>query len=334
MNDWGKSVLEQYNLEVISTSRGRGSLLVETNQGLKQLTECNRSPLQLKLEATLLQFLKEEGRQLVDAYVPTKEGLLYAENSQQIRYVLKDWYRASECNVSSNLEVGMAVCALAKIHALLRNFDVEGNLEGLEGLQLCEGENLIDEYLRRGKELRRVRTYIRNKKKKSDFERDIYEHSSEILEQALQAQTLLQEADYQALYQKALNEHQFCHGNYSQHNSLVKEGEVAIVNFQKMKLQVPITDLYFFMRKVLEKNHYNVRVANVMLEEYNRILPISQKELQVLKAMFTFPEKYWKQMNYYLNSSKTWISPRSMEKLERATKQLPARMALVETIFG
>ena len=34
MNDWGKSVLEQYDVEVRSTRKGRGALLCETNQGL------------------------------------------------------------------------------------------------------------------------------------------------------------------------------------------------------------------------------------------------------------------------------------------------------------
>ncbi|MGN0299309.1 MAG: hypothetical protein ACI4C1_09040 [Lachnospiraceae bacterium] len=341
MNDWGKSVLEQYDLEVNSVSRGRGSLLCDTSQGLKQLLECTWGSNRLEREAQILNFLKEEGGQQVDAYVRNKEGCFYSENSQQVKYVLKDWYRAGECNVNSVIELGMAVRNLAKLHALLRQFAVyerEQQKEGVEGelswdLLNWKGSYLPHEYTRRNNELRRVRTYIRNKKKKSDFERDIFSHISDIIEQGEEAKLLLEEANYQELYEQAINQHYLCHGNCSQHNLLLKDGSVMIVNFQKAKFMPQVTDLYFFMRKVLEKNHYSIRVGRTMLEDYNRILPLSQNEWAVLKAMFTFPEKYWKQMNYYLNNNKTWISPRSVEKLEKATRQLACRKEFIQAVF-
>lgn len=342
MNDWGKSVLEQYDLEVVSTSRGRGSLLCETNQGFKQLVECNWGTSRLPMEANILQFLKEEGGQLVDAYVTTKEGKLYAENSQQTKYILKDWFHASECNVSSGIELGMAVRTLAKVHALLRQFpayekEKQQTVEEKEGegwnVLLWKGAYLPDEYMRRNNELRRVRTYIRNKKKKSDFERNIYAHISDIIVQGEDAKKLLEKANYQSLYEQALEQKYLCHGSCSQHNILIKDGKVAMVNFQKSQILPQVTDLYLFMRKVLEKNHYSAKIGNMMMEDYTRIMPLSENEQGVLKAMFVFPEKYWKQMNYYLNNSKTWISPRSMEKLERATRQLEARAEFVSSVF-
>lgn len=337
MNDWGKSVLEQYDLEVVSTSRGRGSLLCETNQGFKQLVECSWGISRLPMEAYILRFLKEEGGQLVDAYVTTKEGKLYAENSQQVRYVLKDWFHASECSVSSGIELGMAVRTLAKVHALLRQFPAyqKENMEEKEdwNVLLWKGGYLPDEYMRRNNELRRVRTYIRNKKKKSDFERDIYDHISDIIAQGEEAKKLLEEADYKSLYDQALEQKYLCHGSCSQHNILIRDGKVAMVNFQKSQILPQVTDLYLFMRKVLEKNHYSAKIGSMMMEDYMRIMPLSENEQGVLKAMFVFPEKYWKQMNYYLNNSKTWISPRSMEKLERATRQLAARAEFVSSVF-
>ena len=39
MNDRGLKVLEQYELEIFSTRRGRGSYLCETSQGLKLLCD-------------------------------------------------------------------------------------------------------------------------------------------------------------------------------------------------------------------------------------------------------------------------------------------------------
>lgn len=332
MNDWGKSVLEQYPFEVKSTVRGRGCLLCETSAGYKQLAECTWGVSHLEQEASILRFLKEQGQQPVDAYVPTKNGALYAENTQQVRYVVKDWFHANECNVNSSIDLGLAVRTLAKTHALLRQFPAHEETIGQWNPILWNGVYLPDEFQRRNNELRRVRTYIRNKKKKTDFERNIFAHISDIVEQGEEAKRQLEAAGYEELYREAIEKKQLCHGSCSQHSVLIRDGNVALVQFQKVMFAPQITDLYFFMRKVLEKNHYSVRIGTTMMEDYSRILPITKTQRAVLRAMFLFPEKYWKQMNYYLNNSKHWISPRSVEKLEQATRQLSARMEFVRKI--
>ena len=47
--------------------------------------------------------------------------------------------------------------------------------------------------------------------------------------------------------------------------------------------------------------------------------------------MLQFPEKYYKQVNHYYNTRKTWISAKSLEKLEKAVAQQAQRQAFAET---
>ena len=54
------------------------------------------------------------------------------------------------------------------------------------------------------------------------------------------------------------------------------------------------------MRKILEKYDWDIQTAYKMMEEYDKIKPVSDTERALLAALFAFPEKFWKVMNYYL----------------------------------
>ena len=47
----------------------------------------------------------------------------------------------------------------------------------------------------------------------------------------------------------------------------------------------------------------------------------SKKELEFLITILSYPIKYWKLLNQYINSKKTRISNKSMEKLKAVCEQ-------------
>ena len=69
-----------------------------------------------------------------------------------------------------------------------------------------------------------------------------------------------------------------------------------------------------------------------MIDEYDKVKPISETDLALLASMFAFPEKFWKVMNYYFNSSKAWIPPKTKEKLEKVVEQNDKRIKFVAGI--
>ena len=102
-----------------------------------------------------------------------------------------------------------------------------------------------------------------------------------------------------------------CHGSYNYHNIIFSNGNTAVTNFDKYKNECQISDLYQFMRKILEKYDWDIQTAYKMMEEYDKIKPVSDTERALLAALFAFPEKFWKVMNYYFNSNKAWIPPKT-----------------------
>ena len=54
MNEKGLVVLEQYELDVRNARRGRGSFLVDTDRGLKLLTEYSGTEGRLEFQAEVM----------------------------------------------------------------------------------------------------------------------------------------------------------------------------------------------------------------------------------------------------------------------------------------
>ena len=54
---------------------------------------------------------------------------------------------------------------------------------------------------------------------------------------------------------------------------------MATTNFEKAHVGIQIYDLYQFIRKVMEKNDWDILYGNNIIEIYDRIRPISKDEL-------------------------------------------------------
>ena len=94
---------------------------------------------------------------------------------------------------------------------------------------------------------------------------------------------------------------------------------MAFIEFNQMHLGDQMTDLYRFMRKAMEKHGWDPRLGASMMESYDRVLPTSREDRACLYYLFLYPEKYWKQLNYYMNTNKAWIPEKySGKKLSEA----------------
>ena len=82
----------------------------------------------------------------------------------------------------------------------------------------------------------------------------------------------------------------------------------------------------------MEKHDWNERLGRQVMESYERVLPVSEVERQGLYYLFLYPEKYWKQLNFYYNAGKAWIPVRSIEKLQKLEEQQTARNLFLEAI--
>ncbi len=327
MNDWGMSVLSQYPVTLRTTKKVRGALLCDTKEGLYLLQEYRGTQTRLTAEAALLSYLTENGMVHTDQIIKNEKEELLSKNEDGTGYVLKVWYPWPECNVNSVGDLGQAVNSLARLHVYMRRMPA-GTME----ITASQSDRL-SQYEKHNRELRRVCAYLARKKRKSVLEQFIQKSFKSMYRQAAAVEKEIASSGLQTLEAQAKKEEHLIHGAYHQHNVLIGPGQTAAVNFEQFRIGCQIEDLYQFLRKIMEKHNWNKELGKRLLHEYCRIQNLSQEELRLLGFMIAYPEKYWKQVNFYFNNSKSWISEKNIEKIKKAVEQTTVRTAFSELLI-
>ena len=316
-------VLEMYDMEVLGIRRGRGAWILDTDRGCRLLKEYRGTARRLEFESEVLRVLRGSSGLKADQYIRSREEELFTSAGDGTRFVLKEWFGDRECNLKEYSEIRSAVTRIGMLHQLLRRVEMrpEWNMGSIIGRAMAE------EMARHNRELKRARTFISEKRGKTEFELWVIEGHSAFFEQALEAARGLKEMEEEGSLPRFL-----CHGDMDQHHVLMGSHYVAIVEYNRMHLGLQAEDLYRFMRKVMEKHNWNLRLGSMMLDAYERILPMTKEERKTLYYLFLYPEKYWKQINYYYNANKAWLPARNIDKLKGLKEQEAARQAFLREI--
>jgi Ser/Thr protein kinase RdoA (MazF antagonist) len=355
MEDRNLELFRQYNIKIYNTYRIRGAFILETDKGLKLLKSLESSNSRIEFESALLEYLIIQNYPYVDMYVRNNANEIITEDSAGNKYVLKNWFPGDECNLRDEADVGDAAANLALLHSMLREVPLQD-----EQITHNAGYDLIEVFDKRNRELKRVRSYIREKRKKNEFELCYLNCYDEFYNQAQLATKLLTESNYNELIREAVEHKYICHGNYTYHNIIMlKPGQTAFgnwknpqnesllsaagiknkinanmatTNFDKACIGIQIMDLYQFLRKVMEKNDWELDYGSMILETYSGILPIDKDELKLLYILLLYPEKFWKITNFYYNGKKSWVPQRNIQKLIGIQEQMERKKQFMDCL--
>ena len=224
-------------------------------------------------------------------------------------YVLRNYFEGSEANLTNLEDVRLAVESLAKLHIVGRKI-----------FQTTEHDvhvRHVSDFRKRNQELKRVRAFIMKKKQKKAFEELYIQAFEYFYNQALEC-----EKNFDVEIFENIKEHiGYCHGMYNQHSVIISRDEkpfrVFTTSFDKFHVGNQLTDLYHFLRKAVEKNNYSFHIVQYILNCYSAVCPLSVRDIEYIYILYSYPEKFYKISNQYMNAPKNWISPKMMEKLNK-----------------
>lgn len=309
VDERNEELFRQYDLKVYNIYRVKGAQFIETNEGLKLLQAFRGSIKHIELEQLVKKHLANAGYSQVDFYVKNKDGQYYVQDSFGDKYVLKNWFSGEESSFKEKESIRMTAFHLGYLHSLLKNVEFE------EQIYFHNLYNLTETFSKHNRELKRVKSYIREKRQRNAFELCFLNAFDLFYEQGKQALQQLIHLEYEKIKQKALQEKQICHGNYTYHNLILTKSGIATTNFERCGIGFPVFDLYYFMRKVMEKNEWNIELGTMILKEYTKEYTPIAEEYKLLYILLLYPEKFWKVTNHYFNNKKSWVSQRDIQKI-------------------
>ena len=322
MNDRAVGLLDQYDIEVQRTRKGRGAILCDTDQGCLILKEYMGNAQRVAFQSKLLEQIREDGKVGVERILADKEGNLLVKDNDGVSYVLKTWYEGRECNFYDRAECVEAVKLLAGFHNSMEKVACDTQLP------VSSPEK---EYEKHNRELKKVRRFLREKGQKSWFEISLQQAFDGFLEQALDITEQWQQYSHLSKDQPECSS--LCHGDYQYHNIIKSDGTWYIINFEKILRDNPIRDLYLLLRKLLEKSNWSIPMGTELIAAYEEVRPISAYSRIDLYYRLAYPEKFWKIVNFYYNSRKAWIPERNMEKLNKLLEQEALKQDFLDKVF-
>ena len=329
MNDKAVNVLEQYDMTVNRTFKGRGTIICDTDQGMRVLKEYRGRTEKLELLFQLQGKLKDSLR--TDTLIRTKEGALFVKDLDNSVYILEEQVEGKECSYKNEEDIVKACGAMAKLHLKFMTPQSE---------KICVMPVFFyaDEMERHTIECKRVRNYLRKLHNKTEFERALLKEYDYFLEKAV-AVTRRAREESQAEYEAYVNSSGlYCHGDYQYHNVIFGKGSggayTGIVNLEHFAHDAGARDFYLLFRKISEKCDWSLDMAQSMLDAYQNRRVFPPIEWRSLCLRLEYPEKFWKIINFYYNSRKSWMPNRNYDKLESLIRQEKNREKLLNKFFS
>lgn len=318
MSDRSAIILENYEIEVLRTWKGRGAVLCETPQGILILKEYLGHREKVAFQDALLHMVQEKGFHQAESIVKNKEQELLTQDVDGTAYILKTYEDGRECNIKDMEECRSAVETLALLHKVSWSENLLS--------ELAQPYSVCKEFYKHNRELRKVKKYLKDRGQKSDFEIALLHSYDYFLNLALQVTEELR------FFENERENHFICHGDYQYHNVLVSGGKMHVINFEKCLYDSPVRDLYLFLRKLLEKSEWSEFVGFNLIQAYEKIRPMEKEEYRQLYFRLSYPEKFWKIVNFYYNSGKAWIPDKNMEKLVKIVDQEKSKQQFLENL--
>lgn len=319
-----ETILAQYEIEVKQTTKGRGFYICDTDKGKKVLLPFRASLERGEALKLYLESLLSLGFEVEQIYPNKENGAVSSDEGTGERFILKSYMEGAELEPSKVEDMKAVAALLGRYHMCARKVPVE-NIPAI----FWEKATLPTEDKKRHyRELVKIRNHIRAKKKKNDFERQFMEHCGAMMKTALRSQELLEGLSWED------EDYLFCHGDYNQHNVIRKEGKWHIIHMESVTYSLPMEDVANYLRKMMEKNQWDMELGRSLIQEYDNVAPLKEREYHHLYALLLFPERFWKISNHYMNSHKAWVSQRDIEKLEKVIKQEEKRINFIENLFS
>lgn len=320
-------VYDAYEVNCYQTMRSRGAINLRTDKGVMQLKTPEINESRLEAEHIFKEKLYECGFSNIDRCIRNKDGELATFDRYGTPFVMRRFYEGRECNIYDEAEIMYAVKNLAKLHIACKQVfdttesDVHIRVDG--------------DFRKRNRELKRIDNFILHKKGRKEFEDMYHKAYPYFYEQAKECENLYGELMTQNMDTRL----GYCHGMYDHHSLIVYENmdgttDMATINFDRFYVGNQMADLYHFMRKTVEKNGYSFELLLKILNNYSAINPLQPSDIEYIYILYSYPEKFYKLGNQYMNSSKNRISPKMNEKLERIIGEEEQKKELLLKIYN
>ena len=294
-------VFKDFGITVNKCYKVRGAYICETNKGIKAIRKSDYTPEQITLQYDIKEHLIERGFNCVDQLYLNQKSTPYTIYYNRI-FVMSDWYNGQEIDFFNPEDIYQSIKLLGEMHIAVTGFNAIGT-----DIKEVKIKNLGEVYKKRYAETIKLKKRISNRGNKTEFEVLYFQNASEYMELQEMALEFLNPDNYEQLIKLARQERTLAHHKYTYHNlKKTSDNSIILSGLEKSGYDVQLTDVAYVIRRIMEKNEWNVELLFNIMNEYSKIRPLSLQEWDIIKGMIIFPERFAKLCNKYFYTKRRW----------------------------
>lgn len=315
----------QFDIKIESLKPNKGIYYLKTNKGPKCLKKINYGVQKLLFVYAAKEHLINNGFATVDRYCLNVEGAPYAIVNEDI-YTLSEWIDGRPCDFYNTQDLIDATKALARLHIASKGYEPPENSK--LKTDLGRWHKLME---KRVKSFDKMRYMSRKSTNKTSFDINYVKNVDFYKDYGKRAINVLDNSKYYDLCNVAEEEKGFCHHDYTHNNIIIdKENNVNVIDFDYCKRELRVYDISNFIIKVLKRRNWDIKYANIIIDTYNEIDPLTEEEYKVLFAFLLFPQRFWRLSNRYFYNEAGWTKNIFDKKIERLIEEQEEYMIFIE----
>lgn len=322
MQEIEKEICEIYDLEIRNSYPVKDFFIIETSSGKKVFKRVNFSPERILFIHGAKEHLHKNGFINIDRYLCTREGKPYADVNG-INYTIAEAASGRECNLDNREDVIKASKALAMLHSASRGYIPPKN-----SLVRDDLGNLPNYFNKRLDEIKRVKKIAQREKGKFDYL--ILKYIDYFYSLGEEAVEKIYCSKYSEIVERTKKEGIFCHHDFTHCNIICDENKTFVINFDFVSHELKVYDVANLLRRKMRKCSWDINEAKVIIDAYTSIEPISNEEFYIMNIMLQFPQKFWRVINKYYNSRRTWREKNFFNKFEEVTGEIEHHKKFLE----
>lgn len=317
-----REISENYGFDVKNCIQYKDSFLVLTSAGRKLIKRIPFSPERLMFVHGAKEHLAANGFTGIDRYLTTLSGEPGFCCSSGW-YAMTDFIDGRESSFENDADIRKASAALAGLHCASAGYiPPEG----------CKVQNELGKlpgyFSKRLEDIRKMRKQA--KKGKSRFDQLFLRYADYFINMGENASDQLSSSSYGQLTARTMEERSFCHHDFTHHNVIMDNGGVTVINFDYCCYELRVYDIANLIRRKMRKSGWDIAKAGLIIHAYNSVSPLSSEELKVMGIMLGFPQKFWRVVNRYYNSRRSWSEKIFIGRLQEVIEEIEPFEAFIK----
>lgn len=300
-------LFSEFGLTVHDVIPLRRVYMVSTDKGEKILKKVEYTCEELDFIDSILNYIKNKFPRVM-SFIKNKDGNIYTIWNGNM-YCIMDLVEGKECDFCSPVDLVVASRALGELHLASEGFKTNLSSKYQNG-------KLIDKFNRRIQEMTFFNSIANSHESKSEFD-EIFINNVDYYVQQIKKSINMLEKSY---YYKLCGEEDkivICHHDLAHHNILINSGEAYFIDFDYAIIDLKIHDLCNFINKVVKNFAFDIEKAQDIIQNYCTKNTLSNREIEVLYSMLTFPDDFYSISKDYYAKRKDWYESTFLEKLKK-----------------